>query len=147
MTNDPRIAARLYVATSLGASTLGLDAARAHYLQHVLRLAPGAQIAVFNAGDGEFAARIENFGKGRCTLALGAQRRPPQAEPDLWLCFAPIKRARLDFMIEKATELGVSRLIPVFTQHIAVERVNLERLTAIAEQVAAESGSGLAVTA
>ncbi len=132
MTNDPRIDARLYVAASLAVPTLGLDTARAHYLQHVLRLAPGAQIAVFNAGDGEFAARIESFGKGRCTLALGARRRPPTAEPDLWLCFAPIKRARLDFMIEKATELGVSRLIPVFTQHIAVERVNTERLTAIA---------------
>ncbi len=136
MTNDPRIAARLHVASSLAVATLELDAARAHYLRHVLRLETGAQIAVFNAGDGEFAARIESFGKGRCTLALGAQRRVAQAEPDLWLCFAPIKRARLDFMIEKATELGVSRLIPVFTQHIAVERVNAERLTAIAIEAA-----------
>lgn len=136
MTNDPRIAARLHVATTLSASTLGLDAARAHYLQHVLRLAPGAQIAVFNAAEGEFAARIESFGKGRCTLMRGDRRRPPQAEPDLWLCFAPIKRARLDFMVEKATELGVSRFIPVFTQHTAVERVNIERLTAIAIEAA-----------
>ena len=136
MTNDPRVAARLYVASSLTVPLLECDTARAHYLRHVLRLEPGAQIAVFNATDGEFSARIESFGKARCTLALGAQRRAPLAEPDLWLCFAPIKRTRLDFLVEKATELGVSRLIPVFTQHTSVERVNIERLTAIAIEAA-----------
>src|SRR5262245_53662508 len=121
---DERIATRLYVPTSLEAPTLGLDAARAHYLRHVLRLERGARIAVFNARDGEYAARIEGFGKGWCTLQLEEKRRAPGSEPDLWLVFAPIKRARLDFIAEKATELGVSALWPVITQHTIVTRVN-----------------------
>ncbi|MBL8703081.1 MAG: 16S rRNA (uracil(1498)-N(3))-methyltransferase [Alphaproteobacteria bacterium] len=144
MTNDPRIAARLHVADGLSGATLTLDAARAHYLRNVLRLAPGARIAVFNARDGEFAATITALTKNAASVALGERRRPPQAEPDLWLCFAPIKRARLDTMVEKATELGVARLIPVFTRHTVMERVNGERLAAIATE-AAEQSERLAV--
>jgi hypothetical protein len=112
MTND-RMETRLYVPTSLKVSAVGLDSARAHYLRHVLRLAPGARVAVFNAQDGEYAARIDGFGKGSCTLSVEDQRRRPTSEPDLWLVFAPIKRSRLDFIAEKATELGVSGLWPV----------------------------------
>lgn len=139
MTNDPRIAARLYVAGSLSVESLTLEAPRAHYLRNVLRLTPGARIAVFNAVDGEFSATITAFSKSAATLALGPRRKAPQAEPDLWLCFAPIKRTRLDAMVEKATELGVSRLMPVFTQHTAMERVNIERMTAIAVEAAEQS--------
>ncbi len=134
-----RIETRLYVPTSLNVPTLGLDAARAHYLRHVLRLERGAHVAVFNDKDGEYAARIDGFGKGWCTLSLEDKRREPAAEPDLWLVFAPIKRARLDFIAEKATELGVSALWPVFTQHTIVSRVNRERLIATSIEAAEQS--------
>ena len=136
---DARIETRLYVPGSLTVPTLGLDAARAHYLRHVLRLERGARIAVFNAADGEYAARIDGFGKGWCTLSVEEKRRSPAPEPDLWLVFAPIKRARLDFIVEKATELGVSALWPVFTQHTIVGRVNRERLLATCIEAAEQS--------
>lgn len=133
------IETRLYVPTSLAVPTLGLDAARAHYLRHVLRLERGARIALFNATDGEYAARIDGFGKGWCTVSVEEKRREPAAEPDLWLVFAPIKRARLDFIAEKATELGVSALWPVLTRHTIVTRVNRERLVATAVEAAEQS--------
>jgi 16S rRNA (uracil1498-N3)-methyltransferase len=136
---DDRIETRLYVPTSLAVPTVGVDAARAHYLRHVLRLETGARVALFNAADGEYAARIDGFGKGWCTLVVEEKRRAPTPEPDLWLVFAPIKRARLDFMAEKATELGVSGLWPVFTQHTIVSRVNQERLVATAIEAAEQS--------
>ncbi|MBM3523315.1 MAG: 16S rRNA (uracil(1498)-N(3))-methyltransferase [Alphaproteobacteria bacterium] len=139
MTNDPRIAARLHVAGTLASGTVALDAARAHYLRNVLRLAPGAAIAVFNATDGEHAATITTLTKSAAIVALAGRRRAPAPEPDLWLCFAPIKRTRLDAMVEKATELGVSRLVPVFTRHTVMERVNSERLAAIAVEAAEQS--------
>jgi 16S rRNA (uracil1498-N3)-methyltransferase len=138
MTKD-RIETRLYVTASLDAPSIGLDAARAHYLRHVLRLERGARIAVFNARDGEYAARIDGFGKGWCTLKVEEKRRTPGPEPDLWLVFAPIKRARLDFIAEKATELGVSALWPVLTQHTAVTRVNSDRLAATSIETAEQS--------
>ncbi|MBM3537441.1 MAG: 16S rRNA (uracil(1498)-N(3))-methyltransferase [Alphaproteobacteria bacterium] len=134
-----RIETRLYVPTSLAVSSIGLDADRVHYLRHVLRLEKGARVAVFNATDGEYAARIEGFGKGCCTLAIEEKRREPAGEPDLWLVFAPIKRTRLDFIAEKATELGVSGLWPVYTQHTIVSRVNRERLVATAIEAAEQS--------
>lgn len=140
MTTDaPRIAARLHVDAPLDAVTIDLDADRSHYLRNVLRLQPGARVVVFNARDGEFAAELVSADKRGCRLALGTRRRAPAAEPDLWLCFAPIKRARIDAMVEKATELGVSRLVPVVTQHTNMERVNGERLRAIAIEAAEQS--------
>ena len=135
-----RLAARLHcdAALSTPGAEIALDAPRAHYLRHVLRLAPGDRVALFNAADGEVAARIAAFAKTGCRVVLGARRRAPAPaqEPDLWLCFAPIKRTRLDTLIEKATELGVSRFVPVFTRHTAMERVNAERLRAIAIEAA-----------
>jgi len=134
---DDRIATRLYVEDDLREGrTLGLDHARAHFLRSVLRLARGAVLAVFNERDGEWRARIDGLGKGWASLVVEARRRPPAPEPDLWLVFAPIKRARLDFMVEKATELGVSVLQPVFTRHTDVGRVNTERLAANAREAA-----------
>ncbi|MGQ0664917.1 MAG: 16S rRNA (uracil(1498)-N(3))-methyltransferase [Pseudomonadota bacterium] len=136
MNGGESIKARLYVPAPLEVPTLGLDAARAHYLRHVLRLEAGDRIALFDGRTGEYAARIDGFGKGWCTLALLGKRRDMASELDLWLVFAPIKRARLDFLVEKATELGVSALWPVFTQHTALARVNVERLEAIAIEAA-----------
>lgn len=133
----PPISTRLYVEESLTAGqTLGLDHNRAHYLRAVLRLNRGAHVAVFNAEHGEWRAEIEGLGKGWASLALLEQRRLPTPEPDLWLVFAPIKRARLDFMVEKATELGASVLQPLFTQHTDVSRVNTDRLAANAKEAA-----------
>jgi 16S rRNA (uracil1498-N3)-methyltransferase len=134
---ETKTATRLYVGEALTpARSVGLDHARAHFLRSVLRLSPGAQLAVFNESDGEWLAEIEGLGKGWCSLVLLEQRRAPAPEPDLWLVFAPVKRARIDFMAEKATELGCSVLQPVMTRFTAVSRVNEERLAANAREAA-----------
>lgn len=132
-----RVETRLFVEAALAAgATLGLDHARAHFLRSVLRLKRGARIAVFNGEDGEWAARLDALGKGWASLVVEERRRAQAPGPDLWLVFAPIKRARLDFLVEKAVELGVSRLQPVMTRHTAVSRVNQERLAANAREAA-----------
>ena len=131
-----KIAARLHVAQDLPAQAIELSAAPAHYLRHVLRLERGAAVALFNGRDGEWEARIDGFGRGSCTLSTLRRLRAMQAEPDLWLVFAPIKRARLEFLVEKTTELGVAVLKPVITRHTIVDRVNVERLRATAIEAA-----------
>lgn len=137
MSGGTRLAARVHCDASLASGVpIELGPGPAHHLRNVLRLQPGDAIGVFNARDGEFAATIAGFAKGSMRAALGKRLRAPRTEPDLWLCFAPIKRTRLDAMVEKATELGVSRLVPVFTRHTAMERVNRERLAAIAVEAA-----------
>ena len=134
---SPAVATRLYVETALqGGQTLGLDHQRAHYLRSVLRLERGARIGVFNGHDGEWLARIDGLGKGWASLILEMQRRAPAPETDIHLIFAPVKRARIDFLAEKATELGASVLQPVFTQHTDVTRVNTDRLAANAREAA-----------
>lgn len=115
---------------------LGLDHERAHFLRHVLRLETGDHVAVFNGRDGEWTGRIDGFGKGWCSLTITDQRRAQEPEPDLWLVFAPIKKGRIDMIAEKAAELGVSRLLPVFTRHTDPNRVNIERLAANAMEAA-----------
>ena len=128
---------RLYVDSPLAeGQAVGLDHERAHFLRHVLRLDKGDAVAVFNGRDGEWLAAIDGFGKGWCSLAVAEQRRPQADGPDLWLLFAPIKRGRIDFVAEKASELGVSRLWPVFTRRTDPSRVNLERLRANAIEAA-----------
>ncbi|BBK34550.1 16S rRNA (uracil1498-N3)-methyltransferase [Stella humosa] len=141
MTDQPRVQTRLHVAADLGPeAVVGLDEGQAHLVRSVLRLEPGDHVALFNGRDGEWLARLDGIGKGWASAALVRQLRPQVAEPDLWLAFAPIKRARLDFLAEKATELGVSVLWPVFTRHTAVERVNDERLRANAREAAEQTG-------
>ena len=122
---------RLFVTTDLaGGLAIGLEPSQAHYVKTVLRLEQGAVVALFNGRDGEWLGRIDGVGKGWCSIALFEQRRPQEAAPDLWLVFAPLKRGRIDFLVEKATELGVGALYPVFTRRSVVERVNLDRLRA-----------------
>ncbi|AWK86536.1 16S rRNA (uracil(1498)-N(3))-methyltransferase [Azospirillum thermophilum] len=129
MTDEPRT--RLFVDSPLAEGlSVGLDHERAHFLRHVLRLDRGDAVAVFNGRDGEWLALIDGFGKGWCSLAVRHQRLPQSGEPDLWLLFAPLKKARIDFVAEKATEMGVSRLWPVFTRRTDPNRVNLDRLRA-----------------
>ncbi len=143
--DETRVETRLHVTDALAAGReIGLDHGRAHFLRSVLRLSRGAHVAVFNARDGEWLARIDGLGKGWCSLAVARQRREPAPEPDVWTVFAPIKRARIDFLAEKVTELGCAVLQPVITQRTAVSRVNVERLAANARE-AAEQCSRLSV--
>lgn len=131
---------RLYVDSPLAeGQAVGLDHERAHFLRHVLRLDKGDAVAVFNGKDGEWLAEIDGFGKGWCSLAVMDRRRPQADGPDLWLLFAPIKRGRIDFVAEKATEMGVSRLWPVFTRRTDPNRVNTDRLRANAIEAAEQS--------
>lgn len=135
------VRARLFVPHPLAAgAVVGLSANQAHYLRHVLRLETGARVALFNGADGEWAARVEGFGKGWASVAVESLRRAQKVEPDLWLLFAPIKHGRIDYLVQKAAELGVSRLQPVLTDFTQVTRVNTERLAANAAEAAEQTG-------
>ncbi len=139
---DERRPPRLYLTARLApGGAVEAEAGQAHYLRSVLRLGAGAAVAAFNETDGEWLCRVAEIGKGGTSLTVERQLRPaePQREPDLWLVFAPIKRARLDWLVEKATELGVSALLPVWTARIQIGRVNLERLRAHAIEAAEQS--------
>ena len=134
---EQRVETRLYVEDDLAeGATLGIGHGQAHYLRSVLRLTRGDRVALFNGRDGEWRARLDGLGKGWASLMVEARRRPQAPEPDLWLVFAPIKRARIDFVAEKATELGVSRLQPALTCYTSVSRVNSDRLAANAREAA-----------
>jgi 16S rRNA (uracil1498-N3)-methyltransferase len=131
---------RLYVDAPLRAgAVMALDSAQSHYLTHVLRRERGAAVLLFNGREGEWQASIDALAKTGVRLALERQTRPQAAGPDLWLVFAPIKRERIDFLAEKATELGASLLQPMFTQYTSVTRVNLERLRAHAIEAAEQT--------
>jgi 16S rRNA (uracil1498-N3)-methyltransferase len=135
-----RVATRLFVAEPLGAgANLELAAGAAYRLRTVLRLGPEAPVAAFNASDGEWLCRIAAIDRNRVVLAAERQLRPSASEADLWLLFAPIKRARLDWLVEKATELGAAALLPVWTQRSQSERLNLDRLRAHAIAAAEQS--------
>jgi 16S rRNA (uracil1498-N3)-methyltransferase len=130
---------RLYVegALKVGAE-IPLNKPQAHYLRNVLRLKPGDGVLVFNGRDGEWKASLPE-GK-RAVLTVGEQARPQTAPLDLHYLFAPLKHQRLDYVVQKAVELGVSRLQPVTTQHTQVSRLNLERMRANAVEAAEQCG-------
>jgi 16S rRNA (uracil1498-N3)-methyltransferase len=131
---------RLFVEADLSVGAEApLDEAQAHYLRNVMRAGEGARLLLFNGRHGEWQATLSLRGKKAAVAQVGTQTRQQEREPDLWLCFAPIKKARIDFIAEKATELGVSVLQPVLTQHTAVERVNVERLRANAVEAAEQT--------
>ncbi len=128
---------RLYVEDKLAkGAELMLDGAQANYLANVLRLGPGAQVKLFDNRTGEWLGEIAEAGRKRVTLRLVAHLRPREPVPDLWLLFAPIKRGRIDWLVEKATELGAARLVPVITRRTIVDRVKDERLLAHAIEAA-----------
>lgn len=128
---------RLYVTADLAEdATVTGSAAQAHYLGTVLRHQPPDPVLLFNGRDGEWAARIATLRRDRLSLTVGPQRRPQQAEPDLWLVFALLKRDATDLVVQKATELGVAELFPVITERTIAGRANLDRLTAIAVEAA-----------
>jgi 16S rRNA (uracil1498-N3)-methyltransferase len=139
---EPTLAkTRLFIDAPLAEGTAAeLSADQARYLGAVLRLGAGDPVAVFNARDGEWRARIEHLKKGKGTLVVEARWRAPAAEPGPWLAFAPLKKTPMDFVAEKATELGVARLLPVLSANTAVGRVNVERLSANAREAAEQCG-------
>ncbi len=128
---------RLYVEDDLAAgATVALGRGRAYFLGHVLRLGLGATVALFNGRDGEWRARIESLGKEGATLVAGDRTRAQAGEPDLWLIFAPLKKNPLDFLVQKATELGASALMPAITRRTVVSRVKRDRMEANALEAA-----------
>ncbi len=134
-------AIRLYVQAPLSAgAVIATASGQAHYLCHVMRCKVGDEVALFNGRDGEWSARIERFSKKSTTLTAIIPTRTQEKATDLWLLFAPVKRARLDFIVEKATELGVSVLQPVFTRFTNAERVKELRMEAISVEAAEQCG-------
>lgn len=121
-------------------TTLSLGVDQSHYLAAVLRAKPGDSVLVFNGRDGEWATTVANVAKRSVSLEIDGLRRPQDTVPDLTLLFAPVKRARLDFLVQKATELGVSGIGPVMTRRTVVGRVNTERLTANVVEAAEQCG-------
>jgi len=127
----PHSLPRLFVDQELREGlALTLEGAAANYLGKVLRLGPGAEVKLFDDRTGEWLARVAEAGRKRVTLSVGPRLRPREPVPDLWLLFAPLKRGPIDFLVEKATELGARRLAPVLTQRTNADRVNLDRLRA-----------------
>jgi 16S rRNA (uracil1498-N3)-methyltransferase len=132
---------RIYLDLPLGAgATLPLPSGQTHYLTTVLRLKAGDGVLVFNGRDGEWRARLEGAAKRSATLRLEERLRPQDKAGDLHYLFAPLKRARLDYMVQKAVELGASRLQPVLTRHTQAERVNVDRMRANAIEAAEQCG-------
>ena len=131
-------ATRLFVDAPLEAGgRVALDREAANYLRNVLRLESGDPVLLFNGRDGEWVATLDSAGKRSLDAVLGEQARPQPAPGDLHYLFAPIKHARLDYMVQKAVEMGVSKLAPVITRHTNAERVNVERMRANPGQVGA----------
>ena len=132
---------RLYVDHPLGAGqSVPLTREQAHYLFGVMRLAVGRQVALFNGRDGEWLAQVAEAGKRGGVLSCLEQTRPLQLPPDLWLLFAPIKKARTDFIVEKAAEMGAAKIMPVQTAFTKSERIRQDRLQAHAVEAAEQCG-------
>ena len=132
---------RLHVAAGLAAGeSLRLDERQSHYLLRVMRLGPGDTVGLFNGRDGEWLARIDDRTKTGCALTPVERIAPQDSEQGPWLAFASLKKDALDVLIEKATELGVGRLMPVLTQHTQGSRVNIPRLRAQAVEAAEQCG-------
>jgi 16S rRNA (uracil1498-N3)-methyltransferase len=132
---------RLFIDVPLAAGALlEPSSAQCHYLLTVMRSRAGDEVALFNGRDGEWLAVIDTVERRRCRLAMQEQLRPQAEEPGPALLFAPLKRVRQEFLVEKATELGVSRLEPVFTRRSVVDRVNRSRVVSIAIEAAEQCG-------
>ena len=132
---------RLFINHRLGANErVALSRDQAHYLASVMRLATGAEILVFDGETGEWRATATELTKRGGTIQCIAQTRPLQRPPDLWLLFAPIKKARTDFIVEKAAEMGAARICPVQTEFTNSERIRRDRLQAHAVEAAEQCG-------
>ena len=140
----PRSLPRLFVRTPLSeGARVALDPAQANYIGKVMRLGPGDELLMFDGASGEWLARVTDAGKKHMTLEAERRTRPIEQVPGVTLAFAPVKRAQTDWLVEKATELGVARLQPVMTSRTVAERVKLDRLQAIAVEAAEQCGRTL----
>jgi 16S rRNA (uracil1498-N3)-methyltransferase len=138
---EPGGEVRLFVEAPLGeGARVEAGEGQAHYLLHVMRAKPGDRVRLFNGRDGEWLASIAEARKRSCVLACERQTAPQREVPDLWLVFAPIKKTPADYVVQKATELGVRALVPVLTRRTIARRVNLERMRANAVEAAEQSG-------
>jgi len=132
---------RLHVTADLGKGVaVSLDEGQAHYLLHVLRARGGNRVLLFNGRDGEWQAEITQVSKRGVTATCLKQAQPQAGTPDIWLAFAPVKKIPSDYLVQKAAELGVSVLQPVFTRRTIVSRINQERMVANAIEAAEQSG-------
>ncbi|WP_417588491.1 16S rRNA (uracil(1498)-N(3))-methyltransferase [Pararhodobacter oceanensis] len=132
---------RLYVEQALAqGQPIAVSQSQAHYLGNVMRLGAGDMVALFDGVNGEYRAEIAQLGKRGGTLTCAAQTAPQMMPPDLWLLFAPIKKTRTDFIVEKAVELGAARILPVQTRFTNAERIRRDRLQAHAVEAAEQSG-------
>lgn len=132
---------RLFVESVLGpGAAFDLPAPQSHYLAQVMRRQVGDSVLLFDGRAGEWRARIASLGKRQVGVIVEAQTRPLETVPDLWLCAAPLKRGRIDWLAEKACELGVARLLPVLTRRTIVDRLNLDRLRAHMIEAAEQCG-------
>ncbi len=132
---------RLFVPQDLAADAVfEASPEQSHYLTHVLRMAEGAELLVFNGRHGEWLARVAARAKKAVRLETVEQTRPQPATPDLVYCFAPLKVGRLDYLVQKAVEMGAGVLQPVITQHTQLAKVGIERLQANAVEAAEQCG-------
>ena len=131
---------RLYIEQPLAAgATIAASERALHYLRNVMRRAPGDPVVLFNGRDGEFEAEIALLDKRKAELKVTRLLRAQDTVPDLILCFAPLKKDAVDFLVEKATELGVAAFQPVITRRTVASRINLERLRANAIEAAEQT--------
>ena len=141
MCNEYKSSIRLFVDSQLGLNmAVALDKAQSHYVVTVMRQKVGMYLEVFNGRDGSFHAEIEKADKKSVTLRCVKSFKEQKYVPDIWFLFAPIKRTRLDFMAQKATELGASAIWPIFTAYTQMTRINEERLHANAIEAAEQCG-------
>jgi len=136
----PRSTPRLFVDAPLGAGALTLSGAQAHYLVSVMRMKAGDPVKLFDGSSGEWLAVATDVARRDVTLDVQQQLSPLEHVPDLWLCAAPLKKGRVDWMAEKACELGVARLVPVVTRRTVVDKPNTERLAAHMVEAAEQCG-------
>jgi len=137
LSTTPRLHVALLLAVGL---EITLDGAQAHYLVGVMRRQPGDWVRLFDGVHGEWAATVLATSRKSIVLQVVKPSAPQEVPPDLWLCFSPIKRGRIDWLVEKACELGVARLVPVITRRTVVDRLNVERLRAHIIEAAEQCG-------
>lgn len=132
---------RLFVSQKLVSETLiELSEKQSHYLTNVMRCQSGQTVQCFNAESGEFLCRIETADKKKTVLKVEKNIRKPATEPDIWLLFAPLKKDKTDFVIEKSVELGVGKIIPVITCYTNAGKIKTERFSAQAAEAAEQCG-------
>jgi 16S rRNA (uracil1498-N3)-methyltransferase len=136
----PRSTPRLFVEAPLAPGTLAIEGPQAHYLLHVMRAKPGDPVRLFDDATGEWLAEVAQVNRRDLLVEVRDQLAPREPVPDLWLCFAPLKKGPIDWLAEKACELGAGRLVPVVTRRTVVETPKLERLRATMVEAAEQCG-------